>query len=64
MKANDILLIDIRGEVQSHTEGPKLNGDSTDILAPLHDGEGKFATGKKTGLLSIERQQIGFRQNL
>ena len=51
-------------EFQADSEFPELNGYRVDTVARLHNGEGKFTSCQKACFFAIDRDQVGFSQDL
>ena len=64
MKPNRAITCDVPGEVQFDPKRFELNSHGGEAITGLNNGKGKFAAGKKRGLLPIQRHQVWLRQNL
>src|SRR2546427_13266498 len=64
LQPDNVVVGDVSGEFQAHTEGPELDSDGAKICATLHDGKGKFASGKEARRLPAYRHEIRLRQDL
>src|SRR5438552_7879946 len=64
LQPDNVVVGDVTGEFQAHTEGPELDSDGAKICAALHDGKGKFASGKEARRFPAYRHEIGLRQDL